>query len=251
MKKRSLFKAVSALTMAVVMTIGVSTTAFAALNVTLDVKAPDGSAVATEVIDGKTVYLVPHDSTYTITGTNGVYLGQQLNIDFKNPVNVNGDIIRSYGVGTADALPNQRYNIDTILNEYPGVSVYRPEQKEKNFGNEWAGEANNGRIDIKNLPDYSYIVLDLYDQDWSENSGGTVTYYFKFVDGTSTSAVTSSWASDSTGWWIQNSDGSYLTNAWYQDTDGKWYYMGADGYMLTNTTTPDGFYVNADGVWVQ
>ena len=63
--------------------------------------------------------------------------------------------------------------------------------------------------------------------------------------------MTSSWASDSNGWWIQNSDGSYLTNAWYQDTDGKWYYMGADGYMLTNTTTPDGFYVNADGVWVQ
>ncbi len=27
--------------------------------------------------------------------------------------------------------------------------------------------------------------------------------------------------------------------------------MGADGYMLTNTTTPDGYPVNADGVWEQ
>lgn len=59
------------------------------------------------------------------------------------------------------------------------------------------------------------------------------------------------WAQDSKGWWIQNTDGSYLTNAWYQNTDGKWYYMGADGYMLTNTTTPDGYKVGADGAWIQ
>lgn len=60
-----------------------------------------------------------------------------------------------------------------------------------------------------------------------------------------------SWLQDSNGWRIQNADGSYLLNAWYQNTDGKWYYMGADGYMLTNTTTPDGYKVDADGVWAQ
>jgi len=27
--------------------------------------------------------------------------------------------------------------------------------------------------------------------------------------------------------------------------------MGVDGYMLTNTTTPDGCMINADGLWVQ
>ncbi len=63
---------------------------------------------------------------------------------------------------------------------------------------------------------------------------------------------TASWAQDSKGWWIQYSDGTYLTNSWYQSpASGLWYYMGADGYMLTNTTTPDGYYVNADGVWMQ
>ena len=35
------------------------------------------------------------------------------------------------------------------------------------------------------------------------------------------------------------------------EASSLWYYMGADGYMLTDTTTPDGYYVNADGVWVQ
>lgn len=64
--------------------------------------------------------------------------------------------------------------------------------------------------------------------------------------------ATSSWRSDSIGWWVELSDGSYLTNAWYQSpASGLWYYMGDNGYMLTNTTTPDGCIVNADGVWVQ
>lgn len=60
-----------------------------------------------------------------------------------------------------------------------------------------------------------------------------------------------SWKQNEKGWWIENPDGTYLTNQWYQSpVSGLWYYMGADGYMLTNTTTPDGCPVNADGVWV-
>lgn len=59
------------------------------------------------------------------------------------------------------------------------------------------------------------------------------------------------WAYDENGWWIQFKDGSYLTNAWWQSPDSKlWYYMGSDGYMVTNTMI-DGYTINADGVWVQ
>ncbi len=69
------------------------------------------------------------------------------------------------------------------------------------------------------------------------------------------SVVTASaadWRQDTKGWWVENEDGSYLTNQWYQSpASGLWYYMGADGYILTNTTTPDGYVVNADGVWEQ
>ena len=65
-------------------------------------------------------------------------------------------------------------------------------------------------------------------------------------------ASAAAWKQDAKGWWVENEDGSYLTNQWYQSPEsGVWYYMGADGYMLTNTTTPDGCMVNADGVWVQ
>ena len=60
------------------------------------------------------------------------------------------------------------------------------------------------------------------------------------------------WVQDNVGWKVQNDDGSYITNSWYQSPEsGLFYYMGADGYMLTSTTTPDGYTVNADGVWTQ
>lgn len=62
----------------------------------------------------------------------------------------------------------------------------------------------------------------------------------------------SQWIQDTAGWKIQQDNGIYLTNQWYQSpTSGLWYYIGADGYMLTNTTTPDGYQVGSDGAWIQ
>lgn len=58
------------------------------------------------------------------------------------------------------------------------------------------------------------------------------------------------WKQDAKGWRVQRPDGSYLQGEWYL-YNNQWYYLGADGYMLTNATTPDGYTVNADGVWVQ
>ena len=42
----------------------------------------------------------------------------------------------------------------------------------------------------------------------------------------------------------------------WQQIDGKWYYFEAElgknqGRMYRNERTPDGFYVGADGAWVQ
>ena len=44
-------------------------------------------------------------------------------------------------------------------------------------------------------------------------------------------------------------NGYYAANRWIQDTDGKWYYFNMAANMLTDTTTPDGCYVDANGVW--
>ena len=34
-----------------------------------------------------------------------------------------------------------------------------------------------------------------------------------------------------------------------QDADGKWYYFDMAAYMEKDSTTPDGYYVDANGVW--
>ena len=63
--------------------------------------------------------------------------------------------------------------------------------------------------------------------------------------------VATGWEPVDIGWKFRLSDGSYLTNSWKQDPDGKWYYLNEDGWMLKDTTTPDGFYVDENGVWQQ
>lgn len=63
------------------------------------------------------------------------------------------------------------------------------------------------------------------------------------------------WQQDSTGWWYQNDNGSYIVGNWqWIDGNGdgisECYYFNADGYCLMDTTTPDGNTVNADGAWI-
>lgn len=58
------------------------------------------------------------------------------------------------------------------------------------------------------------------------------------------------WKQDTTGWWYQEDNGSYPVNQW-KEINGKQYYFGGDGYMLHDTTTPDGYKVGADGAWIQ
>ena len=58
------------------------------------------------------------------------------------------------------------------------------------------------------------------------------------------------WRSDAKGWWYAEDDGSYPVSQW-KEVNGKYYYFGADGYMLADTVTPDGYQVGADGAWIQ
>lgn len=56
-------------------------------------------------------------------------------------------------------------------------------------------------------------------------------------------------------WWYDFDNGTYASNGWQwidgnNDGVAECYYFDADGWMLTDTTTPDGYSVNADGVWV-
>ncbi|MCI8659322.1 MAG: hypothetical protein HFG54_03590 [Lachnospiraceae bacterium] len=115
---------------------------------------------------------------------------------------------------------------------------------------------NEKRYNVSDFADGSeLVVVEIGDE---ENYTSTF-WNLRIVKGQTAGTATGSgasdkgtWANDSKGWWIQYTDGSYLKDQWYQSPDsGLWYYMGADGYMLTDTTTPDGYTINSEGVWVQ
>ena len=70
------------------------------------------------------------------------------------------------------------------------------------------------------------------------------------------SALAAGWKTDNSGRWYENSDGSYPRNQWqWIDNDGdgisECYYFDENGYVLENTTTPDGCEVNGIGAWVK
>ena len=62
-------------------------------------------------------------------------------------------------------------------------------------------------------------------------------------------AFAAGWEQMQSGEWMYyNSDGSALADAWVQSA-GAWYYMGPDAVMMTENYTPDGYWVNAQGVY--
>ncbi len=71
------------------------------------------------------------------------------------------------------------------------------------------------------------------------------TYY---VDG-SGAWVIEGWQENSYGWWYQRANGTYPHSEW-EIINGTWYYFDANGYMLADEATPDGYYVDANGAWI-
>lgn len=78
------------------------------------------------------------------------------------------------------------------------------------------------------------------------------------------------WQSEGTRWRYRNTSGAYSANCWeyinnkwyFFDSTGymatgwvfwnnAWYFMGPDGAMYVNCWTPDGYYVDGNGVWRQ
>jgi len=60
----------------------------------------------------------------------------------------------------------------------------------------------------------------------------------------------SGWKSDSNGWWYEYADGTFPKNTWAQLSSGgktSWYCFNPDGYMYSNTITPDGYFVSTSG----
>ena len=51
-------------------------------------------------------------------------------------------------------------------------------------------------------------------------------------------------------WYYFKENSGMAKNCWIED-QGDWFYLGADGVLLRNTTTPDGYPVDENGIWRQ
>jgi len=59
------------------------------------------------------------------------------------------------------------------------------------------------------------------------------------------------WEQQGSTWKFKCLDGSYLANSWIESLSeaGAYYFVGADGIMLLNSKTPDGYTVDGSGLW--
>ncbi len=71
----------------------------------------------------------------------------------------------------------------------------------------------------------------------------------------SAAAFAGSWQTSETGMWYQNDDGTYPVSIWQwidgdQNGIAERYYFNEAGYLLVNTSAPDGALVNENGAWI-
>ncbi|MBR6789875.1 MAG: N-acetylmuramoyl-L-alanine amidase family protein, partial [Oscillospiraceae bacterium] len=124
-------------------------------------------------------------------------------------------------------------------------------------------------------------------EGWSQNARGewvygaedgtAVTGWHQDTDGKwyhmdDAGIMTTGWHADHNGSWYYLQDSGSMKTGWHKDADGKWYYLqdsgsmkangwvqargewyyiGSDGAMITDTVTPDGYRVDADGKWIR
>ncbi|ETP73898.1 Transglutaminase-like superfamily protein,putative cell wall binding protein [Lachnospiraceae bacterium JC7] len=81
-----------------------------------------------------------------------------------------------------------------------------------------------------------------YTTGWIQDGGKW--YYLDPATG----VMQTGWVYIDNGWYYlnPNTGGSAAMGGWVQ-SNSEWYYLGADGKMLTDTTTPDGYYVDSHG----
>ena len=81
---------------------------------------------------------------------------------------------------------------------------------------------------------------------WKEINGSW--YYFD----QSGYCLLNTWikSADGTTWYFCGDTGAMVTNVWVL-SNNKHYYMGPDGAMWTSRRTPDGYYVDSNGEWIQ
>lgn len=169
-----------------------------------------------------------------------------------------------------DATDANRYEVRLYRGSSTATSVFTTSDTSYDFSGY-----------ITRSGDYTFRVRGIYNSShkgsWEESDSWNVSSQdADEISASSNSPVSGggsgsgAWLRDNIGWWYCNADKSYpvnnwqyINNYWYYFNEygymvtgwvqwnSRWYYCGEDGAMLTETTTPDGYYVDGSGGWVQ
>ena len=190
--------------------------------------------------------------------------------------------IRSYSLG--EPILDRR-----IYEGYTGQDIII--SFSKNSGSNFAlpYDFEGSYFDEKNANRVGYFYVDMgssantssqgwenTDRGWKykESNGSYVTNTWKQVDGIwyffdGEGHIATSWRQIDGAWYFFNASGAMLTgwvqsgNDWYYmnpsgamatgwvQSGNDWYYMSPSGAMLSNTTTADGYRLDASGRWVK
>ena len=193
--------------------------------------------------DGSEKYLKP-DGTYVTNGwlqlDDKKYYMDENGVKLKDTVTPDGFYVNADGE-----------KVSYMPGWYKDGDNWRYIQKDGYYkANSWYQDTdgkyyyfNMGAVMVVNTttPDGYYV-----DENgvWDGNASTVITEKKNLGPG-----VDQGWEPIDIGWKFKQEDGTYLTNAWRQDSNGKWYYLNEDGWMLKDTNTPDGYHVDANGVW--
>ena len=148
----------------------------------------------------------------------------------------------AYRSHTADGTPLNKQQAassseaDTNDSEETTLSGWQ-----QNGGNWSYYEDNSAVTDWKKINGtwYYFDGNGIMTTNWQKVSGA---WYYMDNSG----AMQTDWKKISNAWYYFNADGVMQENRWVGD-----YYLGSSGAMLVNTTTPDGYRVDASGKWIQ
>ncbi|OOM81795.1 autolysin [Clostridium puniceum] len=121
-------------------------------------------------------------------------------------------------------------------------------------------------LGVKQWREYTSKIPTIYKVGWDQNNNGWFYYtdeegnYYKdgweIIDNEYYSfdingyMRQSAWLKDGGSWYYLKDSGKMARNEWIT-IDSKSYYFGEQGGMYVNAYTPDGYYVDENGVWVK
>ena len=217
-------------------------------------EANGGSAVAAQRIEKGKVAVKPADPSRAGYSFGGWYTDNSFGTAYDFGKAVTSDITL-YAKWNKNPEKNDTTNsnkkyknewVDGKWYNSQGVSDYDGVLEWKCNSTGWWVEDSKGWYPVsqwQKIDGKWYYFTESGYMDYSEYRDG----YWLGADGAMVDGYHGEWKSDATGWWFEDTSGWYPQNKWLW-INGKCYYFGGDGYLLTNQYV-DGCWVGADGAW--